>query len=220
MRRVLRRGIGIAIVLGCSALLASPGELDAGAVAAALDRWLRGTRDLECRFEQRLVSGALGAAGTESGRLRLLRPGRMRWDYRKPEAKVAILEGNRTLVYLPSDRQLLRGTLSAEGSLLASLLGGDGRTLDRFVASLEGTPAVDGEEAYRLRLVPREREGSFESVTLHVRPSDFAVAGADVLDAAGNLVEYRFSALRRNRGLPAAAFRFEPPRGTEIVEAP
>jgi outer membrane lipoprotein-sorting protein len=40
-----------------------------------------------------------------------------------------------------------------------------------------------------------------------------------VLDAAGNVVEYRFDDLRRNRGIRVEAFRFEPPKGTEIIDS-
>ena len=44
----------------------------------------------------------------------------------------------------------------------------------------------------------------------------FAVESAEVLDAAGNRVFYRFFRIRRNRGLSDDLFRFEPEPGTEI----
>ena len=212
MTRTLRFAALPAILTALTAAPAPDG------VVAGLERWLEGTRDMECRFEQRLVSGALGAGAVESGTLKLLRPGRMRWDYRRPEAKIAILDGDRTFVYLPSDRQWIRGRLASQGGGLGSLLGGTGRVSEVFRATVI-PPAPDGDGAYRVKLEPRQEGGGFESVTLVLRPPVYAIEAARVLDAAGNVIEYRFSGIRRNRGVSPGVFRFEPPPGTEIVDA-
>jgi len=231
MRTDLSRRHGhCARILWSAALLVSArawtGELDRGGVVAALQSWLDGTRDLECRFEQRLVSGALGSGTVESGTLRILRPGRMRWDYSKPEAKIALVRGNETEVYLPADRQLIRGRMDREGNLLGALLTGSGRLDDFFRPLLIATPSRGGDGAYLLRLEPKiagsggEEGPGFESVTLFLRPPEFGIAAAEVLDAAGNRVAFRFSAIRRNRGIREGFFQLEPPPGTEIVGGP
>ena len=46
-----------------------------------------------------------------------------------------------------------------------------------------------------------------------------ALEEVEVLDLSGNRMRYRFSDIDRNQGLPAAAFRFEAPPGTEVVIA-
>ena len=194
-------------------------DLDRETVARRLQGWLDGTRELTCRFEQRLLSGALGTGPLESGTVYLLRPGRMRWEYVEPEAKTALLEGDRTVIYLPEDRQLIRGRLPREGCSIHRLLAGTGRIEDLFSAFLVATPRAGGQGAYRLRLVPKEATEGFEEVTLVLRPPAFAIEEAQVLDAAGNRIVYRFSHLRRNRGLPDTVFHLERPPGTEIVES-
>lgn len=195
-------------------------DLGLGEVVRALQGWLDGTRDLECRFEQTLVSQALGSDRPERGTMILLRPGRMRWAYEKPEPKLAILEGDRTTVYLPADRQVLRGKLTEEnGGALHELLAGSGRIEELFVATLVAAPGK-GADAYRLRLVPRGTKEGFEAVVLDVDPGSFAIRAAQVLDPSGSVLEYRFSGLRRNRGVSESAFHFDPPPGTEIVDAP
>jgi outer membrane lipoprotein carrier protein len=205
--------------LALAAVLASPGvpvraELGAVAVVEGLQRWLDGTRDLEGRFRQTLSSGALGTGLDESGRMWLRRPGRMRWDYLDPERKVALVDGRATRLYLEEDAQLWEGRLEDSG-LLALLLAGSERVATLFVAELEGAPGAEG--AYRLRLVPRAEEGSFESVVLVLRPPEFGVERAEVQDAAGNRMLYEFSELRRNHGIPESVFGFEPPPGTQVV---
>jgi len=186
-------------------------------VARGLQAWLDGTRDLKCRFEQSLDSGALGAGVPESGSMLLLRPGRARWDYAEPERKIAILDGDSTRVYLPADRQMIRGTLPAEGQALHALLTRRSRVEEMFVPSL--LPAVGG-RGIRLRLVPRGKGESFEAVVLDLDPSSFAIRAAEVADGSGNVVRYRFYDMQRNRGVGEESFHFQPPPGTEILEAP
>jgi len=204
--------------LGVWLLAASPasgGELDAAAVLDRLQEWLDGTTTLESRFEQTLVSGALGGGLSERGRLYLERPGRMRFDYNEPEKKVAIVDGERTWLYLAADRQLLLGRLDGEGELLPALLAGR-RPLDEiFDATVEGSvPVVQGR--YRLALRPRGSTDAVERVVVTLRAPLFAIDAAEILDAAGNRMDYTFTGQRRNVGLPRGAFGFAPPAGTEV----
>jgi outer membrane lipoprotein carrier protein len=144
----------------------------------------------------------------------------MRWDYTEPEAKVALIEGRATRLYLEEDRQLWQGTLDEAGSLLPSLLLERVPVAEVFAAELSATPARGGGGTVRLQLVPREGGEDFRQVVLRLRPPEFAIVGADVVDGAGNRMVYEFSGLRRNRGLDPSAFHFEPPPGTEIVDGP
>jgi outer membrane lipoprotein carrier protein len=191
--------------------------IDAQTVTERVQLWLDGTRDLQAGFEQTLVSGALGAGLRESGELYVERPGRMRLDYLDPERKVAVVRDDKTWFYLEEDEQLLRGRLHETGDLLPRLLAGDGR-LDRlFEATLMDGPAAAAEATYRLKLVPRRASQSVEYVILTLLAEDFSIRKAEVLDAAGNEMHYRFVDLKRNRGLRPGLFRFEPPPGTLIT---
>jgi outer membrane lipoprotein carrier protein len=210
-------GVVVLAVGVWGAPLAAGGELDAAQVLDRVQGWLDGTRDLQARFEQTLVSGALGDGLTESGRLWLQRPGRMRWDYLEPESKVALVEGETTRLYLAEDQQLWEGRLEDTESLLPVLLTGEERLDELFESTLEATPKIGGRGAYRLRLAPRSTSETFQTVVLTLQPPRFAIERAEVLDAAGNQLLYRFSGIKRNRGLKDSDFYFEPPPGTEIV---
>ena len=177
-----------------------------------LQRWLDGTRQLQCNFVQELLSGALGSGLKESGRLYIARPGRMRWDYLEPERKVALIDGQRTSLYVEEDRELVHGRLDGEGELLPALLVGEGRLAGLFDAELLAASRAGVE----LRLVPLRPGEVVEEVILTLDPGDYAIRSAEVLDPAGNRMRYSFSELRRNRGLPPDVFRFEPPAGTLI----
>jgi outer membrane lipoprotein carrier protein len=187
-------------------------------VVAGLQAWLDGTSTLEMRFRQSLVSGALGTTATESGRLYLERPGKVRWDYLDPEKKIALLLGDRTALYIVEERQMTRGRLSGEQGLFPRLLAGRDRIDDLFSADLVATPSTGGRGSYSLRLVPKGDPGATAAVTLTLRMPAFSIEAAELLDETGNRTTYAFSDMRRNRGLPEGLFAFEPPPGTEVVD--
>src|SRR5260221_5494070 len=136
-------------------LLAGTRVAETSAVVAGLQAWLDGTSTLDMRFRQSLVSGALGTTATESGRLYLERPGKIRWDYLDPERKVALLIGDRTALYVEEERQMTRGRLTAEQGLFPRLLAGRDRLLDLFAATFVATPPAGGRGSDRRRPMPK-----------------------------------------------------------------
>jgi outer membrane lipoprotein carrier protein len=207
------------LLAGVGATRAAQGTAEEGAVAG-LQAWLDGTRDLTCRFEQRLLSGILGTGAREQGVMYVLRPGHLRWDYTSPESKSAIVDGDRTLLYLPEDRQLIRGRLDPEQDLLPALLAGRGKVSTLFEAKVLGESGAGASRTTRLRLTPRAAARGVEDVVLTLRGPGWSIERAEVLDPAGNRMEYIFTRLRRNTGLSESVFTFEPPPGTEIADSP
>jgi outer membrane lipoprotein carrier protein len=211
-------GLLLAIVLvGLPGLRAEGAEpLDAEQVARGFQSWLDDTDDLQGSFRQVLLSGAFGTGIEERGKVWVKRPGRMRWDYLDPESKVAILNGDRTSLYIGEEEQLILGSLDEQGSLLPTLIAAEQPVLELFEARLVVSSVVDG-EAYRLQLRPRAGADSFESVTVTLSPGSFSIESAEVLDAAGNRMLYEFSKLKRNKGVPDGLFEFEAPEGTTVL---
>jgi outer membrane lipoprotein carrier protein len=205
-------------VVAALVLLAGDAVAEKSAVIAGLQSWLDGTSTLEMRFQQSLVSGALGTTASESGRMYLERPGKLRWDYLDPEKKIALLLGDRTALYLEEERLMSRGRLTGEQGLFPRLLAGRDRLDALFAATLVATPSTGGHGLYRIRLVPKGEQGALTEVTLTLRPPAYSIEGAELLDETGNRTSYTFSNVRRNRGLPDGLFAFEPPPGTEVVD--
>jgi len=162
----------------------------------------------------------MGTGIREAGVLYVKRPGRLRWDYTEPESKTALVVGNKMSLYLPEDRQLLRGTIAEGSSALSDLLAARSQLHELFEETLVATPDVGGGGAYRIRLVPRSSTGEVEAVTITTRPPEFGIEAAEVLDGLGNRTQFHFKSQRRNRGVSERLFHFEPPPGTEIVDQP
>jgi outer membrane lipoprotein-sorting protein len=139
----------------------------------------------------------------------------VRWEYESPEPKSALVLDGRTFVHLPADRQFLRGRLE-EDSVLPRLLAGAGRFDEGFGVEDLGPGRRGGTRT--LSLVPRGSAGGLVNATVTVRANSGELEEAEIVDAAGNRMLYRFSAWRRNRPLPDGVFSLEPPPGTEVVD--
>ena len=92
--------------------------------SAGFQAWLSGTSTLDVRFRQNLVSAALGTTATESGRLYLERPGKLRWDYLDPERKVALVADGSEIpfdLFLAIPKHVAPAVLVESGLTVATL---------------------------------------------------------------------------------------------------
>jgi outer membrane lipoprotein carrier protein len=171
------------------------------------------TTDLVARFSQSYRSGLLGREIVERGVVSIKRPGRMRWEYKDPEAKLFVSDGRRFYFYVPADRQVVVSEQDVERSLAGRLLSGKGGLLEEFDASLE-EPLEEG--VLRIKLVPRREQPDVERAFLDVEPSG-RIRSILLEDVQGNRTRFRFEGVRENTGVPDRLFRFEVPAGVEVI---
>ncbi|HET9315220.1 MAG TPA: outer membrane lipoprotein chaperone LolA [Vicinamibacteria bacterium] len=190
---------------------ATPTSPGAEALARRVDARQKGVRDLTARFVQSYRSGILGREVVERGTLAIKKPGRMRWEYKEPEKKLFVSDGKQFFFYVPADRQVIVKEQAGEQGIPAFLLAGQG-ILDQFQVFPE--PPLPGRE--RLRLVPRKADPEVERIYLDV-DAEARVRAIEVWDAQGGHSRFQFEDVKENVGLPDAQFRFEVPRGVEVV---
>jgi outer membrane lipoprotein carrier protein len=169
--------------------------------------------DLVARFSQSYRSGLLGREIVERGVVSIKRPGRMRWEYKDPEAKLFVSDGRTFYFYVPADRQVVVSEQDVERSLAGRLLSGKGGLLEEFDASLE-EPLEEG--VLRIKLVPRREQAEVERAFLDVEPSG-RIRSILLEDVQGNRTRFRFEGVRENTGVPDKLFRFEVPAGVEVI---
>ena len=193
----------------------------ASATQKVQDRY-DGVSDLSGLFIQQTRSVAFGGASepvAASGRVLFAKPGRMRWDYEKPEPSLVVSDGAVLWIYDPVAGEAQKLTVDAgylSGAAIQFLIG-DGKILDSFeVAARECTEA-------RAELELRPREAStYEQIDLVVDLATGWILATTVHDLFGNQTEVAFSELRANEGAPAERFQFDPPEGVRVLslEAP
>ncbi len=196
---------------------ASPPDGSDGALARSLVRRVEErhgrTSDLEARFTQSYRSGLLGREVVERGQVFIRRPGRMRWEYKDPEAKLFVSDGRTFYFYVPADRQVVVSEQDPERSLAGRLLSGRGGVLEEFTASLE-EPLEEG--TLRVKLVPRREQAEVQRAFLEVEPTG-RIRSILLEDVQGNRTRFRFENVRENTGLPEKLFRFDVPAGVEVI---
>lgn len=203
------------VLLACYLLAAAAahGSESAEGLVRAIEAHHARTADLVARFSQSYRSGMLGREIVERGVVWVKRPGRMRWEYQEPEAKLFVSDGRRFYFYVPAERQVVVSEQDPRHSLAARLLWGQGGLLDEFVASLD-EPLEEG--ALRLRLEPRQPQADVERATIDAEPGG-RIRAILLEDVQGNRTRFRFEKLRENSGLGDARFRFEIPAGVEVI---
>ena len=184
----------------------------AQALARRVEERQRGVLDLQGRFTQTYRSGVLGREVVERGTVSIKRPGRMRWEYRDPEAKTFVSDGKTFYFYVPADKQVIVRDQADSRGVTAMLLSGRLDIVAQFEVAIE-KPATGSE---RLRLLPRKPDGEVDRIYLETDSSD-RIRSIEILDPQGNRSRFDFQDLRENIGLPDRLFHFDIPRGVEVV---
>jgi outer membrane lipoprotein carrier protein len=204
------------------AAAAVPARAPVQEVVAQIQKYYERTTSLKARFSQTLL-GAMGKRQA-SGGVALKKPGKMRWDYEKPEKKLFVADGTMLWMYEPEDEQAFRQPLvSSQLPAQVSFLFGRGKLLEEFdVSYLDSAPAGMklGEAGdLLLKLVPKKASAQYRYLVFVVQPRTFVVKETLLYDQQGGTNHLVFSAIEANpkSGVEDSRFSFTPPVGTKII---
>jgi outer membrane lipoprotein carrier protein len=186
------------------------------AVAGAVDGFLAftaATRSATARFEQQVFDRDGRVVDRSSGTFAFSRPGKFRWAYEKPVRSLIVADGAKLWIH---DEDLNQVTVKAMDRALSStpaaLLAGREDVTATFTLREAGSEGgLDWLEA-----LPKERDTGFERVRIGLRGG--ALAAMDLVDALGGRTALQFTQVNPNARIDAAAFRFTPPRGADVID--
>ncbi len=198
---------------------------DARHVAAQVQSFYDQTGAFDGRFVQTYYSSTYGRYERSAGALAFDKPGRMRFDYDRPNGKVIASDGTDLVMWEPGDAggsgQYVK-TPMTESALPAafSFLLGRGRLEESYTFRLLD-PRTYHTTRHVLELRPRHADPRFARILLFV-DSDPRRAGLvhtiRIDDHEGNRNKLELSAMRFDRDIPSARFAFVPPTGARRVE--
>ena len=187
-----------------------------GVHAAAIERFkafAKGTQTARGTFEQKVYDRDRRLSQESQGSFVFNRPGKFRWVYDKPADQVIVGDGQRVWIY---DRQLNQVTVrkleNALGSTPAALLAG-GTGIEKAFDLKDGGEK-DGLEWIDAR--PKDREAGFERVRMGFG-KDGNMHAMELTDNFGQTTRLRFSKLVRNPHVNSNEFRFDPPKGADVL---
>ena len=215
-------GTGLAAVLFATAVLAQAvGAADTRAtqLAGDLQRKYAAIKDFSADFVHTYAGGVLKKQITESGRVLIKKPGKMRWEYTKPEQKLFVSDGVKMYSYLPQDKQAIVTSVPQgdEATTPMLFLTGKADLTRDFTASIVETPRELPSGAESLKLVPKTRQPDYDWLVVAADPKSLAIVGLVTVDAQGGKSSFSFTNLKENVGLADKDFAFKIPRGVDVV---
>ncbi|MBL6975072.1 MAG: outer membrane lipoprotein chaperone LolA [Deltaproteobacteria bacterium] len=212
MKRTTTIVVFLLTIAGLTAALAKdePGDL--------LDRvqaFYEASKDYKASFRQVVTTRSPRRAFTRKGTVYFKRPGMMRWDYKVPDEVYYVSDGKVLWSYEVEQAVAYRLEIG-DSNLFHALkfLTGTGKLTQDFNAHI-GEPLESG--LIPVKLLPRESERSFKSVTLLVDPATGETRETEVVDPLGNVSHLWFES-PSYQDLPADRFTFHPPDGIRVQE--
>jgi len=214
----IRAWTGIALLSGACTLSCfgqNAGTFSAHELAQRVDHHYDSLHSLKAEFTENYAG--LGVRRVESGTLLMRKPGRMRWDYSKPEGKLFLLDGKYAWLYTRGDPQVQRIPAKDMDDLRSPLRFLLGHTdLEKEMDSL--TLASVGNGLFTLTGQPKGQEERVARLTLTVT-GEGVITGIEVEETDGALTRFTFTNEQANVPIPANAFDFTAPMGVPVVDA-
>jgi len=188
------------------------------ALVHGVERTFAQMNDLNADFIQ-VDQNALNRNRQASGHLYLMRPRKMRWEYKVPEEELFVSDGKTVYFYVPGDRQVNKEAVKEtfdERMPLMFLLGKSNLSNEfRQFELLNTKPFLEGTKV--IRMYPK-RKTDIKDVVMEVDPDNYQIRRLLLDHTDGSHLEFTFSNIRTNTGLKSELFDFKIPAGVAVVQ--
>lgn len=177
-----------------------------------LKAFLQATKSLTADFKQVLLDEAERPMQISYGEFYLQRPGKFRWDYKKPFQQQILANAGKVWFYDADLEQVTVKKLDDSiGSTPALLLSGQISLDDNFTMLKQGAD----EGLVWVKLLPKSQDSTFKYVLIGL--SNGVLAGMELNDNFGQLTRIYFSNVKVNPPIKTDLFDFKPPKNADIV---
>jgi len=173
--------------------------------------------NFKAEFIQESTVEAMAITDFASGKIFVRYPGKMRWEYEKPERQIIITDGFKLWIYRPADNQVMTGsapTFFSDGKG-ASFLSDITLVRKKFDISL-GESKDDF--FYELKLKPLEKTLDVTDIRLSVTKNTFTVIRVVTYNSYGDKNHIEFLNHEFKADLKDSLFSFEAPEGTDVLQ--
>ena len=190
-------------------LLAPMAWADAGADLAAK---LKALRSLDADFTQTTLASKGKPDSVVLGHIQVQKPGYFRWEVRRPYSQILVSDGRELKIFDPDLQQMTIRPVSQELSQTpAMLFTGNVSALQKQFTIREKKNGA----SVIYTLTPKAKDAIFADLSLQFKGKE--PLSMHLRDSLGQQTQIEFFRVKRNRALPASAFKFTPPSGTDII---
>ena len=156
----------------------------------------------------------------QQGRISYLKPNKIRIDYTSPARQLLVADGKDLWVYLPRQNIVLQQSMRGDGGV--GLASDSGLNILRsnysasYLTSPSPTPlAGTREHAVHLKLTWRTTREHFRELVVAVGANGYIrrIVGTP---ARGGSVQFDFTNIRINQGIPITRFDYDPPASASL----
>jgi len=181
----------------------------------ALAGLLNQVQNMQTDFQQKITDKHGKVLQHSSGLMAIQRPGRFRWDVKKPSAQLIISNGQKLWVYDPDLAQVTIRVLSKDsGEAPALLLSDSQQVLEQKFAI---TTLQNNISTMRWFLLTPKNPGSV-FVNIHVGFLNNMLHTLKFLDHLGQTTVIEFGSVKTNQNLSSSLFNFIPPKGVDVID--
>jgi outer membrane lipoprotein carrier protein len=180
-------------------------------------------QDLQADFSQTTHFKGFDSTVESVGRVYFKKPGRLRWEYTKPNKNQVVINTEHIWIYTPELQQVIVRPFSAMSySQVPLRLLADVENLDRDFSIELPAPGGDNtkDRPYRLILRPKQTGGEIDRIELEVDSSRLLITRIHLYETNGSFSDISFKSIRTNVRLKDKLFIFKAPKGIEVIEMP
>jgi outer membrane lipoprotein carrier protein len=205
----LRHSVFKAVVVAAVLAMAAPSHAQA---IAQLRDFITNAKSATGDFQQSQVRRG-GRTETSSGTFSFSRPGKFRWDIRKPYEQLVVADGQKTWFYDKDLKQVtIRKTGSAIGATPAALLFGNSDFEKEFTV----TEQVSKGGFDWLEAVPKSKESTIEKIVIGFQGG--LPQSLEIRDSFGQTALVVLTNVKRNQPIDPGQFAFSSPPGVDVIE--
>lgn len=178
-----------------------------------LKAFLKASASLSADFKQVSYNQAGQVGQSSFGQFYLSRPGKFRWDYKKPFVQEIVSNSDKVWFYDADLEQVTVKQLDDSlGSTPALLLTGQVDIDEKFVLEEQGSE----DDMNWIKLSPKNEESGFKYILIGLNHGQ--LGGMELSDNFGQLTRIYFSNIKLNPNLDASLFNFKPPKNVDVFE--
>jgi outer membrane lipoprotein carrier protein len=182
--------------------------------ADRVEHFFNEVQTLDANFTQQVIGENGEQVAESSGNVQLMRPGRFRWEYEKPERQLILADGEKLWIYDPElEQATVKSVKGALGAAPIALLIGSQPLEDQF--RVEQGKSQDGLQW--VELIPKVQDIEFNRIKLGLGKD--GINRMVLHDQFGQTTLIRLQDVRINQKIDPARFEFDPPEGTDVIDA-
>jgi outer membrane lipoprotein carrier protein len=174
---------------------------------------LRAIETMSANFSQEVRSDGQ-VVQRSRGEMAILRPGKFRWDTRKPNRQLLVTDGRQLWIYDEDLEQVqvkpMRGQLGQTPALFLS--GYDQSALNDYQVQITKRQG----QTVHYQLIPKDNDATFAQITMIFRGDK--LTSMQLGDRLGQITDLTFSKIKLNQALPPRLFQFKAPAGVDVID--